>query len=238
MRKIIWTRSESERLTDQRLFPDPARVIWVPCIEIHTLTYALASVLPPYAFAFTSAHAVEEVKRHPGLLAWLQQAVWVGTFGEKTFQKLRKIEGITPCLLPADSAKEFAQRLVQEIGEKQATWVLPGPKTRAFSLALFLETQRWRILQPDLYETHAHVPSRYAPHELLALGEPYTLCVASPSAAHGFCEWLPAEFDTADFQVYVLGESTRLACTGKFPHVKVVQPQSLEALASQALKVS
>ncbi len=233
MRKIIWTRSERDQVADQQLFTDVDRVIWIPCVEMKSLPYEEMKPLGgPCAFAFTSAQAVEEVQRHPRLLALLQQAVWVGTFGEKTYQKLREIEGVAPCWLAADSAEAFAERVVQEAGEKAATWMLPGPTKRAFPLAAYLKQQGWQVREVDLYETHTQVPAGYDPEAMLVSGAPYALCLASPSAARGFCHWLPTHFDATRFQVYVLGESTRQACEERFGAVEVVRPQSLAALVA------
>ncbi len=227
-----------------RWMPDPTRVIWVPCVEMHTLPYTMPAVSPPYAFAVTSVRALEETLRHPALFACLQQAVWVGTFGEKTYERLCQIPGVAPHLVAASSAQDFASFLfpsspatsgrVGDPPRSAITWILPGPVERAFSFTKFLQAHGQQVLQADLYETHSHTPTGYDPYTLLRLDKEYALCFASPSAVRGFCAWLPPVFAERQFQVYVLGESTKSACTGQFSRVEVVRPQQIAAMAKMA----
>jgi uroporphyrinogen-III synthase len=235
---------------DQRLFQALSlqikhlpciKTVGIDCLQLPKQLQEEASQ-DPMDCIISSVATLKYLQQHPKLWNQIKDRTTLYCFGEKVAATLQASQVNFVHLSEANSMEQMANQLHKYLDVLKPI-ILPGGKSRAFDMSRWLTKRGYSSYTIDLYETISGVwnkdgtPIDETQGEELIKKLHGTVCFASPSAVHGFCNALHPESNRLgkELKVAAIGETTARACESKFANVAIAEKPTLAALVGLAL---
>lgn len=236
MKRVVWTRPLEDWESDQKILKPTHRMLLFPV----TRQIEVCPQLPHKAcdqVILTSRKAADAFFHKAQLSKDALHKLEFLTFGLETYKHLLSLNYRTR-LIPAPSAKKFAEILAMETKKGTVIW-FPRPVETAFPLSDYLRTHGIEVFDLELYRTEAI--KTIEPQLLQQLtSEPSVVCFASPSAVKAFVDII-RNHDEARlyrYQPIAIGPTTKASGQSYFNQVIVANHPNLVSLWEKAIDVA